>query len=167
MLLPVYKGSYERHVENAEGPNVWRDLAIQRTKDFFRSVDYLESRPDIDHDRVGFYGVSSGASVAPRLLALEKRIKVAVVIGGGLYPERLPPEADTLNFAPRVTIPFLMINGKYDFDTPLNTCQIPLFPSGDFTQGQAPRSVRPRVTFQPAMTSSKRLSTGTTTTWAG
>ncbi len=127
VLLPVYKGSYERHVENAEGPNVWRDLAIQRTKDFFRSVDYLESRPDIDHDRVGFYGVSSGASVAPRLLALEKRIKVAVVIGGGLYPERLPPEADTLNFAPRVTIPFLMINGKYDFDTPLNTCQIPLF----------------------------------------
>jgi serine/threonine protein kinase/dienelactone hydrolase len=127
VLVPVYKGSYERHVESAEGPNVWRDLSIQRTKDFFRSVDYLESRPDIDHDRLGFYGVSSGASIAPRLLALETRIKVAVVIGGGLYPERLPPESDTLNFAPRVTIPFLMINGKYDFDTPLNTCQIPMF----------------------------------------
>ena len=127
VLLPVYKGAYERHVETTEGPNVWRDLTIQRTKDFFRSVDYLEARQDIDHDRICFYGVSAGASIAPRLLALEKRIKVAVVIGGGLYPERLPPEADTLNFAPRVTIPFLMINGKYDFDTPLNTCQIPMF----------------------------------------
>ena len=38
-----------------------------------------------------------------------------------------PPEADSLNFVPHVTIPFLMINGKYDFDTPLNTCQIPMF----------------------------------------
>ena len=37
--------------------------------------------------------------------------------------------ADTLNFAPHVTIPFLMINGEYgagnDFETPLNICQIP------------------------------------------
>jgi eukaryotic-like serine/threonine-protein kinase len=127
LLLPVYKGTYERHVETTEGPNVWRDLTIQRTKDFFRSVDYLETRTDIDHDRLGFYGVSSGASAAPRLLALEKRIKVAVAIGGGLYPGSLPPEADSLNFVPHVAIPFLMINGKYDFDTPLNTCQIPMF----------------------------------------
>jgi eukaryotic-like serine/threonine-protein kinase len=127
LLLPVYKGTYERHVEYTAGSSVWRDLTIQRTKDFFRSVDYLESRTDIDHDRLGFYGVSSGASASPRLLALEKRIKVAVVIGGGFYPESLSPEVDTLNFAPRVTIPFLMINGKYDFDTPLNTCQIPMF----------------------------------------
>jgi len=102
-------------------------LTIQRTKDFFRSIDYLESRADIDHNRLGFYGVSSGASASPRLLAFEKRVKVAVVIGGGLYPESLPPEVDTLNFVPRVTIPFLMINGRYDFDTPLNTCQLPMF----------------------------------------
>ena len=127
LLLPVYKGTYERHVEATEGTNFWRDLTIQRTQDFFRSVDYLESRPDIDHDRIGFYGISSGASASPRLLALEKRIKVAVTIGGGLYPDRVSPEIDTLNFAPRVNIPFLMINGRYDFDTPLNTCQIPMF----------------------------------------
>ena len=71
------------------------NLTIQRTKDFFRSVDYLESRTDIDHDRLGFYGVSSGVSAAPRLLALEKRIKVAVAIGGGLYPSSLPPPRPT------------------------------------------------------------------------
>jgi len=103
VLLPVYKGAYERHVETTEGPNVWRDLTIQRTKDFFRSVDYLEARQDIDHDRIGFYGVSAGASIAPRLLGLEKRIKVAAWLFRS------------------------MINGKYDFDTPLNTCQIPMF----------------------------------------
>ncbi len=127
LLIPIYKGTYERHVDAAPGVNVWRELSIQRTKDFFRSVDYLETRQDIDHDRLAYYGISSGASVAPRILALEKRIKVAVIIGGGLSTEVLPPEMDTINFAPRVKIPFLMINGLNDFDTPLNTCQIPLF----------------------------------------
>jgi len=131
VLFPIYKGTYERHVEvdDSEESSGWRDLTIQRSKDFFRSVDYLESRKDIDHDKIGFFGISWGASTAPRVLALEKRIKVGVLVGGGLPVERQAPEADTINFAPRVTIPILMINGKYDFDTPLNTCQIPLFRS--------------------------------------
>jgi hypothetical protein len=58
---------------------------------------------------------------------LEKRVKVGVLVGGGLYSEQIPPEEDPFNFAPRVTIPILMIDGKYDFDTPLNCCQLPLF----------------------------------------
>ena len=61
------------------------------------------------------------------MLALEKRIKIAVLVGGGLPTDPELPEIDPLNFAPRVTIPVLMINGKYDFDTPLNTSQLPLF----------------------------------------
>ena len=129
VLFPIYKGTYERHVEvdDSQESSGWRDLTIQRSKDFFRSVDYLESRTDIDDDKIGFFGISWGASTAPRVLALEKRIKVGVLVGGGLPVERQAPEADTINFAPRVTIPILMINGKYDFDTPLNSCQIPLF----------------------------------------
>ena len=129
VLFPIYKGTYERHVEvdDNEESSGWRDLTIQRAKDFFRSVDYLESRTDIDHDRIGYFGISWGAGVGPRVLALEKRAKAGVLVGGGLPVERQAPEVDTINFAPRVTIPILMINGKYDFDTPLNTCQIPLF----------------------------------------
>lgn len=131
VLFPIYKGTYERHVEvdDSEESSGWRDLTIQQSKDFFRSVDYLENRADIDHDTIGFFGISWGASTAPRVLALEPRIKAGVLVGGGLPVERQAPEADTINFAPRVTIPILMINGKYDFDTPLNTCQIPLFRS--------------------------------------
>jgi eukaryotic-like serine/threonine-protein kinase len=131
VMFPIYKGTYERHVEvdDSEESSAWRDLTIQRSKDFLRSVDYLASRSDIDHDKIGFFGISWGASAAPRLLALEPRIKVGVLVGGGLPVERQAPEADTINFAPRVTIPILMINGKYDFDTPLNTCQIPMFRS--------------------------------------
>jgi dienelactone hydrolase len=127
VLYPIYKGTFERHVEIEEDSNVWRDVTIQRVKDFFRSVDYLESRPDIDHGRLGFYGLSWGANFGPRVLALEKRVKVGVLVGGGLSSKPEPPEVDPFNFAPRVTIPVLMINGRYDFDTPLNTGQRPLF----------------------------------------
>ncbi|HXW92198.1 MAG TPA: SUMF1/EgtB/PvdO family nonheme iron enzyme [Terriglobales bacterium] len=128
LLYPVYKGTFERHVEiDQPATNVRRDLTIQRAKDFFRSVDYLETRPDVDQGKLGFYGLSWGATVGPRLLALEKRVKVGVLVGGGLPSELEPAEVDAINFVPRVTIPVLMINGRYDFDTPLNTCQIPLF----------------------------------------
>jgi len=128
MLYPIYKGTFERHVEVAQDAmNVNRDFSIQRAKDFFRSVDYLETRPDVDHAKLGFYGLSWGAVSGLRLLALEERVKVGVLVGGGLPRDPLPPEIDPINFAPRVTIPVLMINGRYDFDTPLTTAQIPLF----------------------------------------
>src|SRR6266446_622619 len=127
LLLPVYKGTYERRVQGSPGPAIEREQSIQRTKDFFRAIDYLETRKDIDLHRLGYYGVSWGASLSPRMLALDKRVKVAVVIGGGLSPEQLPPELDPLNFVTRTTIPFLMINGRFDFDTPLNSCQKPMF----------------------------------------
>jgi len=127
LLYPVYKGTYERHVEMEDESNVWRDVTIQRTKDFFSSVDYLETRTDVDHEKFGFYGLSWGASSAPRILALDKRVKVGVLVGGGLPSEPQPPEVDPINFAPRVTIPVLMVNGRYDFDTPLNTSEMPLF----------------------------------------
>lgn len=32
-----------------------------------------------------------------------------------------------MNFASRVKVPVLMINGRYDFEIPLETCQQPLF----------------------------------------
>jgi serine/threonine protein kinase/dienelactone hydrolase len=127
LLLPVYKGTYERRPQSASDSTFTREHSLERTKDFFRSIDYLETRSDIDHGRLGFYGVSWGATGAVRLLALDNRVKVAVIVGGGLDTEPEPPELDPFNFARRVTIPFLMINGRYDFDTPLNCCQIPLF----------------------------------------
>ena len=39
----------------------------------------------------------------------------------------MPPEVDGLNFAPRITIPVLMLAGRHDFLFPLETSQRPLF----------------------------------------
>jgi pimeloyl-ACP methyl ester carboxylesterase len=60
------------------------------------------------------------------LSALEPRLKTSVLAGAGLWGD-VPPEVDSLNFAPRVRIPTLMLNGLYDFGAPVETAQRPLF----------------------------------------
>lgn len=45
-------------------------------------VDYLESRSDVDPDRIGMIGLSMGGYYAPRAAAFEKRFKACVAWGG-------------------------------------------------------------------------------------
>jgi hypothetical protein len=77
-----------------------------------RSLDYLETRPDIDGNRLGVLGVSGFFDFY--VLALDERLKVGVVHGGGLSPFKMPAEADPLNFVPRIRQPVLMLNGRFD-----------------------------------------------------
>jgi formylglycine-generating enzyme required for sulfatase activity len=126
VMYPVYQGTYERRIPAASSDIALRDLTVMRAKDLSRSVDYLETRPDIRAERLGFYGASMGGMYGP-FLALEDRIKAAVLADGGFPPWRARPEADAINFAPRVKIPVLMINGRYDFVQPLERVQKPMF----------------------------------------
>jgi dipeptidyl aminopeptidase/acylaminoacyl peptidase len=126
VLFPVYQQTYERRRRVAEGPNYERELAIQRTQDVRRAVDFLETRPDVDHARLAFYSLSMGAYMGPLVGAVEDRLRTLVLVAGGLA-EGLPPEVDALNFAPHVRVPVLMINGRYDFSGPYETNQRPLF----------------------------------------
>jgi predicted esterase len=127
-LYPVYKGTYERRLQSSQrGPNIRRDLVILWSKDLGRSIDYLETRKDIDSGRLAFYGFSLGAVYGPVLTAQEKRLKTSIWLGGGFPMRPLPPEIDPLHFAPRVTVPVLMVNGKQDFIRPVETSQTPLF----------------------------------------
>lgn len=45
-------------------------------------IDHLETRGDLDCNRVGIFGVSLGGYYAPRAAAFEKRIKACVAISG-------------------------------------------------------------------------------------
>jgi formylglycine-generating enzyme required for sulfatase activity/dienelactone hydrolase/predicted Ser/Thr protein kinase len=121
LLYPIYKGTFERRVDVAT-PSQRRDLHVQWAKDFFRAVDYLEMRPEIDKDKLAYYSLSMGAFFGPIPVALEPRIKAAVFASGGLrfnYPAEIQPA----NFAPRVKVPVLQVNGKHDFQAPLESQQ--------------------------------------------
>ncbi len=45
-------------------------------------IDYLETRSDIDRDRIGIWGVSLGGYYAPRAACFEKRVKACVALSG-------------------------------------------------------------------------------------
>lgn len=128
LLFPMYKGTYERRLEKPPaGPNERRDLAIQRMKDLQRAVDYAMSRTDLDHDRFAYFGVSLGGRLGAMALAIEKRFKAGVLWAGGFRSGQTLPEIDEINYAPRVTTPILMLNGRDDFTFPVSTSQLPMF----------------------------------------
>jgi 2,6-dihydroxypseudooxynicotine hydrolase len=58
-------------------------------------VDWIESRSDLNADRIGLWGVSLGGYYAPRAAAFEKRVKACVALSGpydwaALWPEMNP-----------------------------------------------------------------------------
>jgi formylglycine-generating enzyme required for sulfatase activity/dienelactone hydrolase len=128
LLLPMYKGTYERRLERPpQGPNARRDLTIQRMKDLQRSVDYVETRKDLHREHLAYFGVSLGGRLGALALALEKRFRAAVLWSAGFRSSTTLPEIDEINFAPRVTTPVLMLNGRDDFTFPIETSQRPMF----------------------------------------
>lgn len=59
-----------------------RDVYIQMVVDLRRAVDVLVARKYVDPKRVGYVGHSLGATWGCPLAAVEKRIKVFVLMGG-------------------------------------------------------------------------------------
>jgi dienelactone hydrolase len=129
LMYPVYKGTYERGpTAIGVGPNSARDEVIAYSKDLGRTIDYLETRADIDRSRIAYFGVSSGADAGLILTALEPRIKVSVLQAGGpVLSGSQPPEMHFVNFVPRIRIPTLLLYGRNDVGYPVDTFQVPLF----------------------------------------
>ncbi len=131
VLLPVYKGTYERGGElTADTPEetaLYKDHVIMWGKDLGRAIDFVESREDLDADRLAYFGVSWGGAMGAILPAIEPRIKANVLYVAGICFQRALPEADQINYVTRVTQPTLMLNGALDFFFPAETSQRPMF----------------------------------------
>lgn len=129
VIYPIYKGTYERKFQvtsNSNNDIAYREHVIQWYKDLARSIDYLETRPDIDTAKIAYFGFSWGGELGPIMTVMEDRIKISVLYVAGLYNATFP-EVDPINFVHRVKIPTLMLNGKYDADFPYETSQKPLY----------------------------------------
>ena len=105
----------------------YRDHVVAWIKDFSRAVDYLATRQDLSLDRLALFGVSWGGRMGSIIPAIDDRLKVQVLVVGGFSLQRAMPEIDQVNFASRVTIPTLMLNGRYDFFFPVDISQTPMF----------------------------------------
>ena len=131
LMAPIFKSTFDRRdgLKNdvPDQTAFWRDHLVAWSKDLGRSIDYLETRSDIDRGRLAYLGFSWGGAVAPNLLAVEDRFRVAILESGGFTFQRSLPEADAINFVIRVKIPVLMLNGRYDHFFPVESSQAPLF----------------------------------------
>lgn len=61
---------------------------VAMASDYQRSVDLLRDRPGVDPDRVGIYGESEGAWVAPVMAAEDPRIAFVVLVSAPVVPPR-------------------------------------------------------------------------------
>ncbi len=132
VFCPVYKSTYER----GDGYSIYDpDNTISDFmghmllwyKDLGQSLDYLETREDIDDERIAYFGSSWGGWIAPIFIGLDDRYRVTVLRLCGLPTFELNPPVDPINYVPRITMPVLMVNGKYDYIFPHETSQVPMF----------------------------------------
>ena len=127
---PIYAGMYERGggTKRVTGVAGRRDRVITWTNEVSRVVDYLEERDDVNADRLALFGLSLGAIYGPIFAAIEPRFQAAVFLGGGMSLWLLrDAQINPVNFAPRISMPTLVIVGRNDVLRPPETAQRPLF----------------------------------------
>ncbi len=103
---------------SGDRPNRARDMMIQSAMDYRRAIDYLESRSDIDADRVGVLGYSLGGMFTFYLSALDTRVRVGVACATPLQAPHgfgLGASVAMENFAGAIDeVAFLMLMGRTD-----------------------------------------------------
>lgn len=113
-----------------DGPTRYRsrEIITQSVFDLRRAIDFIESREELDHHRIGYYGISLGGIIGTILSGVDDRIKVPVIAlaGGRLnlmygmkalsqenknYLSIMDPIHYVEQIAPR---PLLMLNAEND-----------------------------------------------------
>jgi len=125
VIHPIYKATYERGTEYHS--DYAMRVVIMWAKDLGRSIDYVESRKDLDATRIAYYGLSWGGTMGAIMPAVEHRIKANILYVAGLEFQRALPEVDQINYIGRVRQPTLILNGELDFFFPAEASQRPMF----------------------------------------
>lgn len=125
VILPLFFGMNERYAGSREmTPKAQADFTgnavITWRREIGQIVDHLERRGDMDTSRLVAWGLSFGATVGIPALASESRFKGMLLMFGGLTDFPLPQIAKAVNYLPHITVPVLIVNGRFD----------PYFPNG-------------------------------------
>ena len=130
VLYPIYEHTYGRGTPapNGDLPSATiehRDQMLRWAKEMRRSIDYAATRAEIDTSKFAYVGTSWGGRMAGVVMALEPRLKTAVLNVAGLPAAPRRPEEDAVNFLPRVHFPVLMLSGRFDSVFPYELSQKP------------------------------------------
>lgn len=124
LIEPVYDGAFQRNdgrtLQRWGGTASQRELLRHWVQDLGRTIDYLDTRDDMDAQRVAYMGLSLGAVLAPQLLAYEPRFAGIVLYSGGFGRASSQATIDRqTRLAGRVEAPVLMLVGRDDIVSPL------------------------------------------------
>jgi pimeloyl-ACP methyl ester carboxylesterase len=107
----------------------YRDRMVLWATEMRLSLDFLETRADIDVEKLAYVGMSLSAGSALPLAGVDDRFRSVILIGGGIDERLQPtlPEASNINFAPYISPPKLLLNGRNDEENPYFTRALPLW----------------------------------------
>lgn len=105
-----------------------REIITQTVFDLRRAVDFIETRPELDANKIGYLGISLGGITGTIFCGVEKRVKVPVIVlAGGQFNLMYGKKAmsadvkdytsiiEPLNFVEQIAPrPLLMINAEND-----------------------------------------------------
>lgn len=118
IIHPVYHNTYSREkTHNTFWPNdseKYKNTIIKIGQDYKRSLDYIESRNDFNFENLSYFGASWGSTTSNYLLAIDDRIKAAVLLVGGLMMQKSRKEVEAHYYVRRIKTPILHIVGKED-----------------------------------------------------
>jgi len=134
LMTVVMEGMLEREWEPGyvmpEPSSVrFRDLMVRHATELRLGLDYLETRPEVDMEKLAYVGQSWGAGSRLLFAALDERFRSVVFVGGGIDETVQPtlPEASNINFAPYISVPKLLLNGQQDEEHGYLTRALPLW----------------------------------------
>ena len=104
------------------------EMLAQHVKDLRRGVDFLETRNELDTERIAYITTSS-RGLLMSLPAIEPRYQAVIFVGNGVYEreQKYHVVDNGVNLAPHIAIPKLMIHGLYDENAPWKIAGEPLF----------------------------------------
>ena len=112
-----------------DGYRYWtRDIISQTVFDLRRTIDFLQTRPEIDAKRIGYFGISLGGVIGTIFCGVDDRVKVPIIaLAGGNLSLMFGVDAlkddtkdffsiiDPINFVEKISPrPLLMINAEND-----------------------------------------------------
>ena len=130
---------YDYDFDLTGGYQYWtRDMITQTVFDLRRAVDFIYSREELDHDRIGFFGISLGGIIGTIFCSVEERIEVPVIaLAGGNLNLMFGKDAlsgdvkdylsiiDPVNYVAKISPrPLLMINAENDDVVPPITSKL-------------------------------------------
>jgi cephalosporin-C deacetylase-like acetyl esterase len=120
---------YDYDFDVIGGYRYWtRDMITQTVFDLRRAVDFIQTRKELDQDRIGYFGVSLGGIIGTIFCGVDERIKVPVIVlaGGNLnlmFGKKALSDStkdylsiiDPVNYVSKISPrPLLMINAEND-----------------------------------------------------